>query len=73
MIRRDIFAVKELDPSLSPDWCFVRMTKDRAQANRYANDILRNHSLGIRRQAKIVHPTQFVVNAFVAAGNIIEE
>jgi hypothetical protein len=70
-IRRDLFAVKEYDPTQG-GWCFVRITRDYPTARMRARDIESNHSLGIRRQAKIVHPSQRMVDVFLLAGNRIE-
>jgi len=70
-IRYDLFAVKELDTTQCPDWCVVRITTDRKAAFQAAKDIDNNHSLGIRRQGKVVHPHKDTVTAFLAVGNSI--
>lgn len=72
MIRKDIFAVKEYDGTQG-GWCFVRMTRSQESAIRYAKDIMRSHCLVIVRKAKIVHPSQKIVDAFILAGNTIED
>lgn len=53
-----------------PNWCYVTMTKDAKFAFQRARDIRADHSLGIRREAKVVHPAQHI-DAFVLAGNTI--
>lgn len=72
MIRRDIFSVKHWDSSVGA-WCHGFMTRDRNKAVRRSDSIRRGlwYGFGTTR-AKIVHPAQWVVSAFVAAGNEIE-
>lgn len=69
-IRRDIFSVKA-DTRDSAGWCHVFMTRDRQEAFRKAADIRRDMSLGLNRLAKVVHPSDWAVSAFIAAGNSI--
>jgi len=70
-IRQDIYSVKEKDPSMGNRWCHVLMTRDISQARNRAVIIRADQSLGVVRRAKIVHPAQHIVDAYVAAGNSI--
>jgi len=47
------------------------MTRNADEASRRAKSIRADHSLGIRRDAKVVHPAQRIVDAFLLAGNTI--
>lgn len=71
-VRRDLFAVKA-DERDGAGWCFMHICRSKATADRRAKDIRDNHSLGLNRLAKVVHPKQWVVNGFTAAGNTIED
>lgn len=67
-IRRDIYSVKEREGG---PWCHVFMTRDRNLAHQRKRNIERDHSLGIRRQAKVVHPSQHLVDFYCLSGNSI--
>lgn len=69
-IRGDIYAVKQYDP-MHGHWCYVAMSKDLEKAKQRLRDA-RYPVLGINYRAKLVHPAQWVVDAFVAAGNRID-
>lgn len=69
--RQDLFAVIEHDPTQGGD-CYVLITRDRQRAAQRKRDIETNHSLGIRRTARLVHPPQYVVDVYVLAGNRID-
>lgn len=72
MIHRDLFAVMELDYSMpNPGWCVVRITRSRRDGSERCRDIRGNHSLGVRREAKLVHPSQTTLDLYVLAGNTI--
>jgi hypothetical protein len=70
MIRRDIYSVKA-DERDGAGFCHVLMTYNLRQAISRRNEIRNDHSLGFIRLAKIVHPAQWVVDAFTAVGNTI--
>jgi hypothetical protein len=76
-IRRDIFAVKVFEDVGETDgaWVFVGMFRSLESAKRWMNNCF--VSLGERYfpsvSPKIVHPSQFVVSCFVAAGNRIDD
>lgn len=70
-IRRDLYAVKERDGSLGPQWCYVLITTDAKFATQRVREIRMDHSLGIRRNAKLVHPSQRIVDAYVLVGNTV--
>jgi hypothetical protein len=63
MIRRDIFALKVWDYG---HWCFERMDYCKELAYSALRDERREGRL-----AKLVHPSQWVVDAFVSVGNRI--
>ena len=65
MIRKDVYSIKVYEPFIGI-WCHVFMTRSLTEANRKASEI-RNE----RSRAKLVHPADWVVSAFVAAGNLI--
>lgn len=67
-IRRDIFSVKVLGNGFD-QWCHERMFRNGDEARRYAQGIrpIGGYSL----QVKIVHPAQWVVDGYCAAGNSI--
>lgn len=52
-------------------WCHVFMTTDREQAHNKAREIRENRSIGLNRMAKVVHPANWVVQAYLAYGNKI--
>jgi hypothetical protein len=68
MIRRDIYSVKA-DVRDGAGMAHVFMTKNRSLAFAKAREIRNDHSLGINRLAKVVHPAEWVVTFFIAAGN----
>lgn len=68
-IRYDLFAIKQWDSSLN-SWVVVMMTTDR----KFAYEQLPQYqtaSLGFFTKAKVVHPSQFTVEAFRLVGNRI--
>lgn len=69
-IRRDIYSVKQYDGTCG-GWCHIYMTKDLEKAKSRLRDA-RIPVLGINYRAKLVHPAQWVVDAFVAVGNRID-
>lgn len=71
-IRRDIYSVKVLGEGLD-DWCHERMFKSLEEAKKYASDRRDNTRLGFIVQTEIVHPASWVVDAYLAFGNQIEE
>jgi hypothetical protein len=71
MIRKDIYSVKTFD-SFHRLWCHEFMATDSRKAMRKINEVRNDHTLGIIRQAKLVHPSQWVVDGYCAAGNRIE-
>ena len=71
MIRKDIYSVKTYN-SFDGIWCHEFMTTNFAKAMRKINEVRNDHTLGIIRQAKLVHPAQWVVDGYCAAGNLIE-
>jgi hypothetical protein len=71
-VRRDLFSVKA-DVRDGAGWCHVYMTKNRSQARRRAKEIREDRTLGLNRLAKVVHPKQFVVIAYTACGNVIDD
>ena len=71
MIRTDIYSVKTFD-SFHRLWCHEFMTTDSCKAMRKINEVRNDHTLGIIRQVKLVHPAQWVVDGYCAAGNRIE-
>jgi len=64
-IRRDIYSVKEWDRALDA-WCHIKMFKSKESARNYA-------SVMTRSRIKIVHPAQWVVDGYIAAGNVIPD
>lgn len=70
-IRTDVFAVKS-DERNMVGWSYVYMTLDKGKAEEKMRAITGNRSLGINRLAKIVHPSQFIVDEYTALGNKIE-
>ena len=70
MIRRDLFAVKA-DERDGAGWCFMAISHCRTTAQTKAREIRQDHSLGLNRLAKVVHPAQWVVDAFTACGNAV--
>lgn len=71
MIRKDLFAVKTYDSGLP---CIERIYSRRLQ--RLAFDNVRFHNADLSRhfplmEAKVVHPSQAVVDSFLAYGNTI--
>ena len=69
-IRRDIFSVKVKGNGFDK-WCHERMFRSRESARRYKRGL--RPIAGYWMEAKIVHPAQWVVEAFVAVGNEIED
>lgn len=70
-VRRDLFAVKS-DERDGAGWCVVFISRNRQSAHNRARDIRRNMSIGLCRLAKVIHPTQVVVDMFCLAGNRID-
>ena len=69
-IRRDLFSVKVKGNGFN-HWCHERMFRSRTSARRFKAGLRPMN--GYTLQAKIVHPAQFVVDVYVAAGNTIED
>lgn len=76
-IRRDIFAVKVFEDvgETEGDLVFVKMFRSLESAKRWMNNCF---VCAVERyfplvSPKIVHPSQFVVSCFVAAGNRIDD
>lgn len=65
-IRRDLFAVKEQQDGV---WVTIKIMRDRTKAHNYA-EVLDAFRTG--RKTKVVHPSQFTVEAFVIVGNEIQ-
>ncbi len=63
MIRRDLYAVKA-DERDADGECYVLITKFPSKAFRRCNAIKNDHSLGLNRLAKVVHPSQRVVDVW---------
>lgn len=71
-IRRDVWSVKHFDHSIGA-WCHGFMTTDRDLAVRRHDAIRKGHWYGFSTMlAQIVHPAQWVVDGYVAAGNSVE-
>lgn len=68
-IRRDIYSVKVRCNGFG-QWRHERMFRNDEAAKRYAQG-LRPIS-GYSLQVKIVHPAQWVVDGYCAAGNVID-
>jgi hypothetical protein len=67
-IRTDIYSVKaNMRDGVGESHVF--MTKNVELARQRQRDIVCDHSLGFNRTARIVHPRQWVVEAYVAVGN----
>lgn len=65
MIRKDIYSVKERQ---GIGYVHVMMTKDRQTAENWKRDCLRmNPFCG----AKIVHPSQALLDSFLSVGNTL--
>lgn len=79
MIRRDLYAVKAderdglADATQGPAWCYVFISVSPKAAMDKVAEIRNNRSLGINRLAEVVHPSQDVVDAFLAVGNTIHD
>lgn len=70
MIRNDVYAVKA-DECDGAGWSWVFMSYSREPAENHVRNIRNNHSLGFNRRAKLFHPSDRIVKAFVAVGNTI--
>lgn len=70
MIRRDLFAVKA-DERDGAGMCDVYISRCPQRAFAKCREIKTNLTLGINRLAKLVHPSQLVVDVWCAAGNPI--
>lgn len=70
-IRTDLYAVKSWD-GFSQSWTYTLVTSQFQLAKNEKKSILMDKSLGLTKRAKIVHPSQNVVNAYVIAGNSID-
>ena len=67
MIHQDIWSVKEWDSAIEPaDYVHTRMFRTSHSAFRYMRE--NNINCG---SMKVVHPADWVVDAFVTAGNEI--
>lgn len=74
-IRRDLFGIKVFDEVAANEtgYMLVRVCRSREtvrQILREMNDIRRPYPLV---KPKVVHPAQWIVDAFVAFGNRIED
>jgi len=69
MIRKDIFSVKVWDACIG-DWVHTFMTTNRQIADEKKKEIENDHSLGMIRLAKIVHPADWVVKMFSSHNQI---
>jgi hypothetical protein len=71
-VRKDVWSVKHFDRSINA-WCHDYMTYDREKARRRCDAIRKGIWYGFDDTlCKLVHPKQWVVEGFVAAGNSIE-
>lgn len=68
-IRRDIYSVKVRGNGFG-QWCHERMFRNGENAKRYAQGL--RPMDGYSLQVKIVHPAQWVVDRYCAAGNVID-
>ena len=64
-IRRDIFSVKVLSDGR---WCHTRMFYSRPTAVKWRDGERLDRNV---QSVKLVHPAQFVVDAYLAYGNTI--
>lgn len=71
MIRRDLIGVQEFNALDCGGWCYIGMFRERPAATRAARDVRQNRTLGMIRDARLVHPPQSHVDAWTAAGNRI--
>ena len=71
VVRRDVFSVVA-DERDGAGWTHVYMSATRRKAHVRKRQITNDHTLGLNRLARVVHPQQFVVDTFVAAGNEID-
>jgi hypothetical protein len=72
MANSSVYSVKHFDPSVN-DWCHGFMTRDREAARKRADAIRKGIWYGFHTtRCKIVHPAQWVVDGYIAAGNTIE-
>jgi len=69
-IRYDLFSVKVKGNGFN-EWCHERIFRNITSARRYKNGL--QPFPGYWLETKIVHPAQFVVDAYVIAGNQIED
>lgn len=72
MADRPIYSVKT-DQRDGAGYVHVFMTYDKNKARKRQTEIRNDHSLGIIRLAIVVHPKQWVVDAYLAVGNSIED
>lgn len=68
-IRRDLFSVKVYGNGFNA-WCHERIFRSMVSAKRYKNRLA--PMAGYSMEAKIVHPSQDVVDVYTASGNTIE-
>ena len=74
MIRRDLFAVQERSTEETDDfaWCVMRITRSLKTAKRFAADIrARARDSQYIIEARLVHPSQHLVDAYCLFGNQI--
>jgi hypothetical protein len=69
-IRRDIWSVKVRGNGFD-EWCHERMFRSAKSAKRYRKGLC--PMLGYALQSEVVHPADWVVDAYVLAGNTIYE
>ena len=67
-IRKDIFAVKQ---KYEKKWMYVFMTTNKKMAFNKFKEIETDRSIGIIRKAKVVNPSQRIVDLFLVVGNKI--
>jgi len=72
MDNHPIYSVKA-DTREGVGFVHVYMTYDKHKARKRQTDIKNDHSLGIIRLAIVVRPKQWVVDAYLAVGNSIED
>lgn len=67
-VRRDLFSVQERGNGFQ-HWCHTHICRSLLTAKRLKKGCV--PLLGFTHEVRIVHPTQVVVDAYVAAGNEI--
>lgn len=71
MCDKPIYSVKA-DQRDGAGYVHVYMSHDKNKAIKRQNEIKQDHSLGFNRLAIVVRPKQWVIDAYLAAGNSIE-